>query len=159
MKFRYHGFSIGFEHPTGAHMWHEAGLAKYEGIGKSPEKKRLEVSAFHQDQASSISSILILLIISQLLDHCNAITDISCCQFRPELLSAYLDTKVTLTTRDVDSWYNLCLSSIVTHRDSWIAALISIMRPDGRLHSLNPGNCRIGHGRGFQERQKDLWRK
>lgn len=40
-----------------------------------------------------------------LLGHCQAVADHPCCVFAEELLQAYPEAKLILTTRPVDDWY------------------------------------------------------
>jgi len=63
-------------------MWHDALNAKYHGIGEFGRKEW-----------------------DQLLGDCQAVCDWPACAFAKELIEAYPNAKVILTTRDVDPWH------------------------------------------------------
>lgn len=63
-------------------MWHDALNAKYKGEGEFGRKEW-----------------------DQLLGDCQAVCDWPACAFAKELIEAYPNAKVILTTRDVDSWH------------------------------------------------------
>ncbi|KAL2045259.1 hypothetical protein N7G274_002342 [Stereocaulon virgatum] len=86
----YHMLSI-FQNPPDADMWTEAVNAKYHGKGKPFEKEDWD----------------------RLLGDCQAVCDAPCTSFSEELISAYPDAKVIWTIRDVDSWYNSMMKTIV----------------------------------------------
>ncbi|KAL0263744.1 hypothetical protein SLS55_002726 [Diplodia seriata] len=77
------------ENPPDCLLWSEALAAKYDGDG-----------VFEQEQWD------------QLLGHCQAVCDWPAVAFSKELMEAYPDAKVLLTTRDVDSWYQSTLGTV-----------------------------------------------
>lgn len=64
-------------------MWYEAFQSKFEKAGKP----------FGSDE------------FDKLLGHCQAVTDQPCCVFAEELIEAYPEAKVILTTRPEDDWF------------------------------------------------------
>ena len=70
---------------------------------------------------------------SQLLDHCNAVTDLPAAQFHTELIAAYPEAKVILTTRDMEAWYESVMSTVQKNRESWKYNFMKLLYPDGRL--------------------------
>jgi hypothetical protein len=62
-----------------------------------------------------------------------AVTDIPCTLFAPELLAAYPEAKVILTSRDIDPWFKSVLHSIEKARRSWLLTVMNLLHPDGRL--------------------------
>lgn len=78
----YHMMSASMENPPDCLMWHDALLAKYDGVGEFGRKEW-----------------------DQLLGDCQAVCDWPACAFAKELIEAYPNAKVILTTRDVDSWH------------------------------------------------------
>lgn len=78
----YHMMSASVENPPDCLMWQDAFAAKYDGEG-----------TFGREQWD------------QLLGHCQAVCDWPAVAFAKELIEAYPDAKVLLTTRDVDSWH------------------------------------------------------
>ncbi|WQF89320.1 hypothetical protein CDEST_14334 [Colletotrichum destructivum] len=74
--------SASSENPPDCLMWSDALAAKYDGIGE-----------FGKDKWDA------------LLGHCQAVTDWPAASFAAELIEAYPEAKVILTTRDVDSWF------------------------------------------------------
>ncbi|CRK38044.1 hypothetical protein BN1708_007640 [Verticillium longisporum] len=74
----YHMMSCSIENPPDALMWHDALLAKYHGVGKPFTRADWD----------------------QLLGHCQAVCDWPAAAFAPELVAAYPEAKVVLTTRD-----------------------------------------------------------
>jgi hypothetical protein len=85
----YHMASCMNENPRDCEMWIRAFEAKYENKGE-----------FTKEQWD------------QLLGHCEAVTDFLSSAFAQELMAAYPDAKVILSTRDVDSWYSSVESTI-----------------------------------------------
>jgi hypothetical protein len=77
--------------------------------------------------------ICFILLFSQLLGHCQAVTDNPCNQFPEEFIVVYPHAKVILTSRPIDGWYNSVLSSIEKYRESWLGMIINLFHPDGRL--------------------------
>lgn len=78
----YHMMAASVENPPDCLMWHDALLAKYDGVGEFGRKEW-----------------------DQLLGDCQAVCDWPACAFAKELIEAYPNAKVILTTRDVDSWH------------------------------------------------------
>lgn len=74
--------SASVENPPDCLMWQDAFAAKYDGEG-----------TFGREQWD------------QLLGHCQAVCDWPAVAFAKELIEAYPEAKVILTTRDVDSWH------------------------------------------------------
>ncbi|GME32211.1 hypothetical protein GTA08_BOTSDO11323 [Neofusicoccum parvum] len=85
----YHMISASTENPPDCLMWSDALAAKYDNDGH-----------FGREQWD------------QLLGHCQAVCDWPAVAFARELIEAYPEAKVILTTRDVDSWYNSCLKTV-----------------------------------------------
>ncbi|KAF4619068.1 hypothetical protein G7Y89_g14779 [Cudoniella acicularis] len=86
----YHMMCASIENPPDALMWHEALRAKYEGIGMPYTRSDWD----------------------QLLGHCQAVCDWPAIAFAPELIAAYPDAKVILTSRSVDSWHASTLKTV-----------------------------------------------
>ncbi|TKA80326.1 hypothetical protein B0A55_02223 [Friedmanniomyces simplex] len=78
----YHMMSASVENPPDCLMWSDALAAKYDGVG-----------TFGPEQWD------------QLLGHCQAVCDWPAVAFAKNLVEAYPEAKVVLTTRNVDSWY------------------------------------------------------
>ncbi|KAJ7907538.1 P-loop containing nucleoside triphosphate hydrolase protein [Mycena leptocephala] len=85
-----HHMTSVFQNPLEVEMWTEALNAKYLSIGKPYGRAEWD----------------------QLLGHCQAVTDGPSIMFTEELLEAYPDAKVILTTRDVDAWWTSYDASI-----------------------------------------------
>lgn len=79
------------ETPRDCEMWMRAIRAKWDGEGEFGKAEW-----------------------DQLLGHCQAVCDLPAAAFAPELIAAYPNAKVILTTRDPDSWHKYVQSSIVT---------------------------------------------
>ncbi|TDZ53645.1 putative membrane protein [Colletotrichum trifolii] len=79
----YHMLSASTENPLDCLLWSEALAAKYDGTGEKFGRVKWDA----------------------LLGHCQAVCDWPAASFADELVEAYPDAKVVLTTRDVDSWY------------------------------------------------------
>ncbi|KAF7352155.1 hypothetical protein MVEN_01178700 [Mycena venus] len=77
-----HGFTVS-ESPLEMEMWTEAINAKFFGKGKPYGRAEWD----------------------QLLGHCMAVTDMPHLLFAEELIAAYPEAKVVLTTRNVDRWW------------------------------------------------------
>ncbi|KAF7352156.1 putative nad dependent epimerase dehydratase [Mycena venus] len=77
-----HGFTVATR-PLEMEMWTEAINAKFFGKGKPYGRAEWD----------------------QLLGHCMAVTDMPHLLFAEELIAAYPEAKVVLTTRDVDRWW------------------------------------------------------
>ncbi len=78
----YHGWSL-MENPPDCVLWKEALTAKYEGEGKLYGREEFDSMFCDSD----------------------AVLDIPGSLFTEELIRAYPDAKVIVTTRDLDSWY------------------------------------------------------
>ncbi|OCK74213.1 hypothetical protein K432DRAFT_311194 [Lepidopterella palustris CBS 459.81] len=85
----YHMMSASVENPPDCLMWQDAFAAKYDGVG-----------TFEREQWD------------QLLGHCQAVCDWPAVAFAKELIEAYPDAKVILTTRDVDSWHASTMKTV-----------------------------------------------
>jgi hypothetical protein len=85
----YHMLSAAVENPPDCLMWSDALAAKFDGKGR-----------FGREQWD------------QLTGHCQAICDWPAVAFARELVEAYPDAKVILTTRDVDSWHASTLRTV-----------------------------------------------
>jgi hypothetical protein len=79
----YHAFEIFWGNKSDLQLWGQAIEAKFEGKGKPFTKEQWD----------------------QLLGHCQAVTDTPCNMFGKELIEAYPNAKVILTTRDPDAWH------------------------------------------------------
>ncbi|KAJ9144632.1 NAD dependent epimerase/dehydratase [Pleurostoma richardsiae] len=79
----YHMMSCSIENPPDALMWMDALTAKYDGEGKPFTREDWD----------------------QLLGNCQAVCDWPAVAFAKELIEAYPEAKVVLTTRDVDPWH------------------------------------------------------
>ncbi|OJD18962.1 hypothetical protein AJ78_01074 [Emergomyces pasteurianus Ep9510] len=85
----YHMMSASVENPPDCLMWQDALAAKYDGVGEFGRKEW-----------------------DQLLGHCQAVCDWPACAFAKELIDAYPNAKVILTTRDVDSWHSSVMKTV-----------------------------------------------
>ncbi|KAG0650201.1 hypothetical protein D0Z07_3313 [Hyphodiscus hymeniophilus] len=85
----YHMMSASIENPPDALMWRDAFAAKYN-----------DGPAFTREDWD------------KLLGHCQAICDWPGCAFAKELIEAYPEAKVILTTRDVHSWHASTLKTV-----------------------------------------------
>lgn len=85
----YHMMACSIENPPDALLWMDALRAKYDGIGK-----------FDRDDWD------------KLLGNCQAVCDWPAIAFAKELIEAYPEAKVVLTTRDVDSWHASTLRTV-----------------------------------------------
>ncbi|KLJ09351.1 hypothetical protein EMPG_15214 [Blastomyces silverae] len=85
----YHMMSASIENPPDCLMWQDALAAKYDGVGEFGRKEW-----------------------DQLLGHCQAVCDWPACAFAKELIEAYPNAKVILTTRDVDSWHSSVMKTV-----------------------------------------------
>ncbi len=79
----YHMMNCSIENPPDALMWMDALTAKYDGVGTPFTRADWD----------------------QLLGNCQAVCDWPAVAFAKELIEAYPEAKVVLTTRDVDSWH------------------------------------------------------
>jgi len=85
----YHMMCASVENPPDCLMWHDALSAKYDGVGEFGRKEW-----------------------DQLLGDCQAVCDWPACAFAKELIEAYPNAKVILTTRDVDSWHASVMKTV-----------------------------------------------
>ncbi|KAK8162914.1 P-loop containing nucleoside triphosphate hydrolase protein [Phyllosticta citrichinensis] len=85
----YHMMSVSVENPPDALFWMDALRAKYDGVG-----------SFGREEWD------------QLLGHCQSVCDWPAIAFVKELVEAYPEAKVILTTRDVDSWHASTLKTV-----------------------------------------------
>ncbi|KAF7717513.1 P-loop containing nucleoside triphosphate hydrolase [Penicillium ucsense] len=85
----YHMMCASVENPPDCLMWHDALNAKYKGIGEFGRKEW-----------------------DQLLGDCQAVCDWPACAFAKELIEAYPNAKVILTTRDVDPWHASVMKTV-----------------------------------------------
>ncbi|MCJ1245870.1 hypothetical protein MMC30_003074 [Trapelia coarctata] len=87
----YHAFAI-LENPPDGVLWQQALRAKFEGKGPSFTKADFD-SLFYD---------------------CHAVIDLPSYLFVEELLAAYPEAKVLVTTREFESWRSSCTNTIVT---------------------------------------------
>ncbi|KAI6716159.1 NAD dependent epimerase/dehydratase [Diplocarpon mali] len=85
----YHMMSASVENPPDCIMWQRAFEAKYNGIG-----------TFGREEWDS------------LLGHCQAVCDWPAICFAKELVEAYPEAKVILTTRNVDTWHASVMNTV-----------------------------------------------
>jgi hypothetical protein len=85
----YHMMSASVENPPDCLMWSDALASKYDGKG-----------TFGREQWD------------QLLGHCQAVCDWPAVAFAKELIEAYPDAKVLVTTRDIDSWHASTMKTV-----------------------------------------------
>jgi hypothetical protein len=81
--------SASVENPPDCLMWSDALASKYDGKG-----------TFGREQWD------------QLLGHCQAVCDWPAVAFAKELIEAYPDAKVLITTRDIDSWHASTMKTV-----------------------------------------------
>ncbi|OJJ87562.1 sulfotransferase family protein [Aspergillus glaucus CBS 516.65] len=98
----YHMMSASMENPPDCLMWHDALLAKYDGVGEFGRKEW-----------------------DQLLGDCQAVCDWPACAFAKELIEAYPNAKVILTTRDVDSWHASVMKTVWWRVSDWEHSFVS----------------------------------
>ncbi|KAK6433018.1 hypothetical protein LTR95_010807 [Oleoguttula sp. CCFEE 5521] len=85
----YHMMSASVENPPDCLMWSDALASKYDKKG-----------TFGREQWDS------------LLGHCQAVCDWPAVAFAKELIEAYPEAKVLVTTRDVDSWHASTMKTV-----------------------------------------------
>ncbi|KEQ89814.1 hypothetical protein D6C84_05362 [Aureobasidium pullulans] len=85
----YHMMSASVENPPDCLMWQDAFAAKYDGVGK-----------FGREEWD------------KLLGHCQAVCDWPAVAFAKELIEAYPEAKVLVTTRNVDTWHASTLKTV-----------------------------------------------
>ncbi|KAI9741367.1 MAG: hypothetical protein M1834_003084 [Cirrosporium novae-zelandiae] len=106
----YHMMCASVENPPDCLMWSDAFAAKYDGKGEWGREQW-----------------------DQLLGHCQAVCDWPACAFAPELIEAYPEAKIIITTRDVDSWHKSVMKTVywrvmdpefrIVHHFSWGAGM------------------------------------
>lgn len=85
----YHMMSASVENPPDCLMWQDAFAAKFDGVGTFGRAEW-----------------------DKLLGHCMAVCDWPAVAFAKELIEAYPEAKVLLTTRDVDSWHSSTMKTV-----------------------------------------------
>jgi len=85
----YHMMNCSIENPPDALLWMDALRAKYDGVGEFTRKDW-----------------------DKLLGNCQAVCDWPSCAFAKELIEAYPEAKVVMTTRDVDSWHASTMKTV-----------------------------------------------
>jgi len=85
----YHMMSASVENPPDCLLWQDAFDAKYAGKGTFGRREW-----------------------DQLLGHCQAVCDWPAVAFAKELIEAYPEAKVLVTTRDVDSWHASTMKTV-----------------------------------------------
>ncbi|KAI1259049.1 P-loop containing nucleoside triphosphate hydrolase protein [Xylariaceae sp. FL1019] len=85
----YHMMNCSIENPPDALLWMDALRAKYDGVGEFTRKDW-----------------------DKLLGNSQAVCDWPACAFAKELIEAYPEAKVVLTTRDVDSWHASTMKTV-----------------------------------------------
>jgi len=85
----YHMMNASVENPPDCLCWMDAFAAKYEGKGTFGRKEW-----------------------DALLGHCMAVCDWPAVAFAKELIEAYPEAKVIITTRDVDSWHASVMKTV-----------------------------------------------
>ncbi|KAJ6557687.1 P-loop containing nucleoside triphosphate hydrolase protein [Mycena capillaripes] len=91
-----HGAHIHFGSPQDIDMWLAAVNAKFFGVGKPYTREDWD----------------------RLLGHCQAVMDAPHYLFAKELMEAYPDAKVILTTRDPDSWWKSMSATVAVMYNS-----------------------------------------
>lgn len=86
----YHMMSCSIDNPPDALMWLDALNAKYNGIGTPFTRADWD----------------------QLLGNCQAVCDWPAVAFAEELIAAYPEAKVVMTTRDVDAWHASTMKTV-----------------------------------------------
>ncbi|GAP86659.2 putative NAD dependent epimerase [Rosellinia necatrix] len=85
----YHMMNCSIENPPDALLWMDALRAKYDGVGEFTRKDW-----------------------DKLLGGAQAVCDWPACAFAKELIEAYPEAKVVMTTRDVDSWHASTMKTV-----------------------------------------------
>ncbi|KAI0908063.1 P-loop containing nucleoside triphosphate hydrolase protein [Ustulina deusta] len=85
----YHMMNCSIENPPDALLWMDALRAKYDGVGEFTRKDW-----------------------DKLLGGSQAVCDWPACAFAKELIEAYPEAKVVMTTRDVDSWHASTMKTV-----------------------------------------------
>lgn len=102
----YHMMSCSIENPPDALLWHDALRAKYDGVGKPFKREDWD----------------------KLLGNCQAVCDWPSIAFAKELIEAYPEAKVVLTTRDVDSWHASTMRTVywrATDPELWALSYVN----------------------------------
>ncbi|KAL8947344.1 MAG: hypothetical protein Q9222_006363 [Ikaeria aurantiellina] len=103
--------------PPGTHaLWVEALKAKYHDHAHGPSTDNPSHARYGKPE------------FDKLLDEYSAVTDIPCIMFAQELIAAYPDAKVLITTRDEDSWVR-SISTLFKTLLSWHWSPISRYEP------------------------------
>ncbi|KAK2759936.1 hypothetical protein FQN54_002672 [Arachnomyces sp. PD_36] len=100
----YHTFDAVFLNPQDCKTWLDALNAKCDGVGKKFGREEFD----------------------QLLGHCQAVTDMPAAFFAPELIEAYPEAKVILTTRDIDEWHSSVKSTIEAANTNPLSTLLGL---------------------------------
>ncbi|KAI3334531.1 P-loop containing nucleoside triphosphate hydrolase protein [Ustulina deusta] len=85
----YHMMNCSIENPPDALLWMDALRAKYDGVGEFTRKDW-----------------------DKLLGGSQAVCDWPACAFAKELIEAYPEAKIVMTTRDVDSWHASTMKTV-----------------------------------------------
>ncbi|KAJ7062577.1 P-loop containing nucleoside triphosphate hydrolase protein [Mycena amicta] len=112
----YHMMNV-LANPPDADLWREALEARVEGKGMPYGREEWD----------------------QLLGHCEAVTDAPCMAFSEDLIAAYPDAKVILTTRDPEKWWRSFSSTILKVVHSRPMGIAAVLDPAGfgRLRPMN----------------------
>ncbi|KAL8791805.1 MAG: hypothetical protein Q9195_005614 [Heterodermia aff. obscurata] len=97
-------------------LWVEALTAKYHGHPHCPKTANPSHAPYGKAE------------FDKLLSNYSAVTDIPCIMFTEELLAAYPDAKVLLTTRNEDTWLK-SVSTLFTTLLSWHWSFVSRYEP------------------------------
>ncbi|KAJ4147151.1 hypothetical protein LMH87_001696 [Akanthomyces muscarius] len=100
----YHTMDAAFINTRDCQTWLKWLRAKHDGIGRIPGRKDFD----------------------GLLGHCQAVCDMPAAYFAEELLEAYPDAKVILTTRDVDKWHKSVTNTLEVVDNSVFWATIGL---------------------------------
>ncbi|MCJ1248998.1 hypothetical protein MMC30_006219 [Trapelia coarctata] len=139
-----HHMSGVFQNPQEADFWTAAIEAKFEGKSAKFDREAWD----------------------HMLGNCMAVTDIPAAIFHAELIAAYPNAKVVLTTRNVDSWYVSMMQTvykIYTSRFLRCLALINakgapMMRLHRAYHRALWGNNFPKNGKRFFKEHNDYVR-
>lgn len=89
--------SCSIDNPPDALLWMDALRAKYDGVGEPFTRRDWD----------------------KLLGNCQAVCDWPSVAFAKELIEAYPEAKVVLTTRDVDSWHASTMKTVYWRVCDW----------------------------------------
>ncbi|KAJ6526730.1 P-loop containing nucleoside triphosphate hydrolase protein [Mycena capillaripes] len=98
-----------FKNPKEADMWIEAVYARFHGRGTPYGRAEWD----------------------QLLGNCAAVTDCPSVVFAEDLIAAYPDAKVVLTSRDLDKWWKSYTDTIRPMMDSRVFRFAAFLDPSG----------------------------